>query len=469
MKKEIVALALALCLLLGCFGCQSEQKDIYDQFAGSETSQEESQAEESAAPEEETQEDALSGELTISVKFPTSESSGLGMVAAEFAEQHPGVTVTIQPGLTMEEAYSGDTALFQAAEKSYTEALAVELTSGAGADLIDVGSLSFNRYAESGALCDLYTLCDWEETFPEEEYFRGIMDAPATQGKLYALVVTANPSACWLNRPVASLLGAEGLEELTASKLVELYGQAVSQGLVEESFVTDEEMVAATFVKNQFPDLLDLEGETAAFDTPEFVTLLEGLHTLQFTRTVEEGELYQSTTGSYPVLDNTTRLVASAALSQGELMGYLTGQIDGILLPEATEQGSRLFTGSLYAVNSGSQQQELAWEFLKFWVSWQDADSAEDSSFYDRYGGEYPVNRAIAQQKLQVELGKLYEEELAEKVLDLLDSADALNQFDPLLYQNFQPILADYFDRGLTDAATCATQLQERADLYLKE
>ena len=87
------------------------------------------------------------------------------------------------------------------------------------------------------------------------------MDAPATQGKLYALVVTANPSACWLNRPVASLLGAEGLEELTASKLVELYGQAVSQGLVEESFVTDEEMVAATFVKNQFPDLLDLEGE----------------------------------------------------------------------------------------------------------------------------------------------------------------------------------------------------------------
>lgn len=469
MKKEIVALALALCLLLGCFGCQSEQKDIYDQFAGSGTSQEESQAEESAAPEEETQEEALSGELTISVKFPTSESSGLGMVAAEFEEQHPGVTVTIQPGLTMEEAYSGDTALFQAAEKSYTEALAVELTSGAGADLIDVGSLSFNRYAESGVLCDLYTLCDWEETFPEEEYFRGILDAPATQGKLYALVVTANPSACWLNRPVASLLGAEGLEELTASKLVELYGQAVSQGLVEESFVTDEEMVAATFVKNQFPDLLDLEGETAAFDTPEFVALLEGLHTLQFTRTVEEGELYQSTTGSYPVLDNTTRLVASAALSQGELMGCLTGQIDGILLPEATEQGSRLFTGSLYAVNSASQQQELAWEFLKFWVSWQEEDSAEDSSFYDRYGGEYPVNRSIAQQKLQVELGKLYDEELAKKVLDLLDSADALNQFDPLLYQNFQPILADYFDRDLTDAAACATQLQERADLYLKE
>ena len=106
---------------------------------------------------------------------------------------------------------------------------------------------------------------------------------------------------------------------------------------------------------------------------------------------------------------------------------------------------------------------------MKFWVSWQEEDSAEDSSFYDRYGGEYPVNRSIAQQKLQVELGKLYDEELAEKVLDLLDSADALNQFDPLLYQNFQPILADYFDRDLTDAAACATQLQERADLYLKE
>ena len=98
--------------------------------------------------------------------------------------------------------------------------------------------------------------------------------------------------------------------------------------------------------KTSSPTCWTWRGETAAFDTPEFVTLLEGLHTLQFTRTVEEGELYQSTTGSYPVLDNTTRLVASAALSQEELMGYLTGQIDGILLPEATEQGSRLFTGS---------------------------------------------------------------------------------------------------------------------------
>lgn len=61
--KIILALWLSVLLVVSCMACQSEQEDIYDQFAGSETSQEESQAEGSAAPEEETQEEALSGEL----------------------------------------------------------------------------------------------------------------------------------------------------------------------------------------------------------------------------------------------------------------------------------------------------------------------------------------------------------------------------------------------------------------------
>ena len=54
--KIILALWLSVLLVVSCMACQSEQEDIYDQFAGSEASQVESQAEESAAPEEETQE-----------------------------------------------------------------------------------------------------------------------------------------------------------------------------------------------------------------------------------------------------------------------------------------------------------------------------------------------------------------------------------------------------------------------------
>ena len=34
MKKKLLAFTLAVCLLLGCFGCQSEQDEIYSQAMG---------------------------------------------------------------------------------------------------------------------------------------------------------------------------------------------------------------------------------------------------------------------------------------------------------------------------------------------------------------------------------------------------------------------------------------------------
>ena len=56
MKKRVLALALAGCLLFGAVGCQGEQEEIYSQAMG-----------ESSASQEEAQEsgEELSGELTI--------------------------------------------------------------------------------------------------------------------------------------------------------------------------------------------------------------------------------------------------------------------------------------------------------------------------------------------------------------------------------------------------------------------
>ena len=52
MKKKLLALMLAACLLLGCFGCQSEQDEIYSQAMG----------ETSEAPGEEVETSGESGD-----------------------------------------------------------------------------------------------------------------------------------------------------------------------------------------------------------------------------------------------------------------------------------------------------------------------------------------------------------------------------------------------------------------------
>ena len=104
--KIILALWLSVLLVVSCMACQSEQEDIYDQFAGSEAPRWRAGGGERRPGGGDPRGRPLRGADHLG-EVPHLGEQRPGDGGREFEEQHPGVTVTIQPGLTMEEAYSG--------------------------------------------------------------------------------------------------------------------------------------------------------------------------------------------------------------------------------------------------------------------------------------------------------------------------------------------------------------------------
>ena len=115
MKKRILALALAGCLLFGGVGCQGEQEKIYSQAMG-----------ENSASQEEAQEsgEELSGELTILSVYEFNQE----LTAKQFEKLHPGVKINVEVGVESVGDYGKAEPWDQ-----FMEELATRLMSGDGA------------------------------------------------------------------------------------------------------------------------------------------------------------------------------------------------------------------------------------------------------------------------------------------------------------------------------------------------
>ena len=168
MKRKLLALMLAACLLFACFGCQSEQDEIYSQIVGemseasgkaTEASGESSDAapQESAAPTEPPFEvdTSLSGELTVLDCFRNSNPgalTALECLAEEFMERHPNVTVTVE---YFAENYGVEE--MEEIKERYSSQVRAELVSGE-ADYVLFApqqGLNLTQLSESGVLLDL--------------------------------------------------------------------------------------------------------------------------------------------------------------------------------------------------------------------------------------------------------------------------------------------------------------------------
>ena len=241
MKKKLLAFTLAACLLLGCFGCQSEQDEIYSQAMGetSEASGEEAEAsgesgdaapQESAAPTEPPFEvdTSLSGELTVLDCFRNSNPgalTALECLAEEFMERYPNVTVTVE---YFAENYGVEE--MDEIKERYSSQVRAELVSGE-ADYVLFApqqGLNLTQLSESGVLLDLREYWDNDPDIAPEEYFTTVLDAVSVDGKLTALPLSFALNGVFLNRAVLEELGVdpEGISSVTCQQLLDWQEQA---------------------------------------------------------------------------------------------------------------------------------------------------------------------------------------------------------------------------------------------------
>ena len=518
MKKKLLAFMLAACLLLGCFGCQSEQDEIYSQAMGetSEASGEEAEAsgessdaapQESAAPTEPPFEvdTSLSGELTVLDCFRNSNPgalTALECLAQEFMERHPNVTVTVE---YFAENYGVEE--MEEIKERYSSQVRAELVSGE-ADYVLFApqqGLNLTQLSESGVLLDLREYWDNDPDIAAEEYFTTVLDAVSVDGKLTALPLSFALNGVFLNRAVLEELGVdpEGISSVTCQQLLDWQEQAGDPDLqVTFGGWTQEE-----FFGVEAPVYLDLENKTASFDSPEFVEFLTRTGSLEeadtgldlTSRSMWQSEdlvnallTCQATGEDFPVqnlpyadlyLESGHPGVACLSGIFPASMAYYSEPLEYLAgpYPFVDSQGRLAVTSKEdLAVPSSIADPDLAWEFVKYCVGERDSMKLSNQEMYTT---NFPLSKGNFQNLLEVyKEGGGYQYEYGSLLgfdPGQLDSAAALEKLEeflalPLLNGKLYSLdageyLEEFYQKGLTTPEECAEKIQGRAEIWLNE
>ena len=191
---------LVLCLLLTLFACSNtDQEAIYSSALAEgkgESAENAVQSVQSMAP---ASEDDLSGELTL--RTPVAGDT-LNYYAIFFHQLHPNVTIHVEPTFT-------DAAEWARNPQRHTEQLAVELMSGEAGDLVDIGMMTYAKYASSGLFEDLNQWMDNDPDIHREDFYQNVLGELEIDGELFQMPVNWNYITLYFNLNMTTDLGVD--------------------------------------------------------------------------------------------------------------------------------------------------------------------------------------------------------------------------------------------------------------------
>ncbi|WP_305117205.1 ABC transporter substrate-binding protein [Acutalibacter muris] len=468
MQKRFTALLLAIALCLSLAACGQRGQD------------------------EPEPQGPLSGELTVSLP---SRWGPLEIWAGRFEEIHPDVEIQFQyeteetyidppSGITFEgEIVNERTELPTDVADSYIRKTVTSLSGGEAADILDLGPMSYFKYAKSGLFEDLNEWMARDPEFSREDYYTNILEAlEDTEGHLYAVPPVVRFKFIMLNDYILYEMGLNGADVfpdgVNYEDLTDLFQQAAAMGALEPASKGQEGCYFAPRTNKSFflefvlPQYLDEKTGEARFDTPEFIEYLKRTDELPFEYTMDKApgrSLYWpsfSCDGPFCQKVSSSMHVFNKAVSDRDI-----GSSRGLLYKDS--QGNIPFSTdmALLAIPKGPNAQ-LAWEFLKFIIEekefpdsvWKDSVS-ENYEYVHPYNQSLPINRNNFR-NLSAALFREPFAKLAEPYMEQLNTRLSVSQE---LLGSLEDIFAAYYDNHLISAEECARQLQERGWIYLNE
>ncbi len=332
-------------------------------------------------------------------------------------------------------------------------------------DIICTNELDYYALAKDGALEDLYTYMERDPDFTIEDYFTNFFDSLAYDGKLYHL------SNSFVLHTIFGKTAWTGEQEgRTTAEYLELI-ESMPSGM---SLFGEECSPFSTL--NQlgmlYPELwIDYEHNTNAFNTPEFVRLLE------YCRSLPESEnwnYYMSPHTSERFLTDEI-LLAELLLSNPyryhyELIATLD-QEEATLVGMAAPcggNGAVFLPDETFGISAASQHKEEAWEFIRFLLS--ELYQAERGSMglpvhrdLMRHQMENPDDAAYGYGILETaspELAEATQEEM-DKLFGYIEQTTVSTLYDRQLTEIVKEELSRFFD-GKQTAEETAEHLSER-------
>ena len=283
-------------------------------------------------------------------------------------------------------------------------ALNNEIAAGNMPDILVTSGMPVDDYIRQGLIADLWPLIKGDEELSETEFMTNVFDAYSRDGKLYYVV----PSFVLVTMAAKTSLVGDGSDwsmEKMKQVLDRMGGDAwpIGEPLTRNDFINK----ALGFCGGTF---VDVETDRCAFDTEEFIAIIEFANTLP--EKIDRAALAQS--GYFR--DSETQYLANRALLMElwidslspslsyQLNGYLGGDFSLVGFPAAVTpgesaggaadsgqaagnaKGAYITSENQLVLSAISENMEGAWEFARYYLT----DEYQENT---QYG--LPVNKSI--------------------------------------------------------------------------
>ena len=463
MKKNylILSIVVLIGILSGCSSPVPElptnpnmKEDTYDSFS------EEQSGEESATEDQNTVKTEGTDKQILTITAYSLYRDYLTARKHKFMELHPDVDIRLTFYSTPK-VYSDNT---------YITRLATDLMGGSASDIILVDNPVLWNYGELGYFEGLYQYLEKDADISKESFYPEMLKALEIGGELYVLPATINYKVLLLNTDYEELLQDElaGKYSLTYYNLAKLC-DTVKDSLPEGTVLYPTNTYSAKYA-------LIAEVDTYFNKKERYVNFSNSADLIEFVEpyTVPGmNERYMAASDENSLFTEEIHALGGYWPALNADFGFEGG---GYIL--ANTKGEITFELSLaYAINSSSQNKDLAWEFLKF--STEDVHDRGDGIYISQYipARQDEFWKSYTQRMTDVfatcSNPLLEDEEYVQSVFERMQELQyKLNNFgcgySAVFWEALEPAVKDY-GLGLIDAQGLADRIQEKMEAYANE
>lgn len=367
--------------------------------------------------------------------------------------------------------------------------LDMDVISGAGPDIISLGSGNKDKYIAKGVLLDLNEFLEKDETASRENLLDGPMKSYERDGKLYGIPYSATVQTIYGS---LELLGDR--ERWNLQEMAEVVDGLPEDVDIFDNFTRSDFLTYMVYMN--MSSFVDYEKAECSFDTEEFKSLLELAKKMPEDHDEEEngGTVMVEEAGVY--MDDMQRV------QQGELLlsnGGVSGEYDlknflklyvkenGIIpigFPTAEGNGAVLSVYGGLAISAKCGAKEGAWEFIKSTLTdefqasmWSlpvtesafDAmiEEAREPDYYIQDGEKVYQEPVSYIGETEYKLGDITDED-AQRLKDYINGATFSGYYDTDLMDIITEDAGAFF-AGDKSADETAGMIQNRVKTYLGE
>lgn len=270
-----------------------------------------------------------------------------------------------------------------------TNQLNNDIITGNMPDILIADNLPIDNYISKGLVADVGKLIEEDEELSQVEFMQNVLDAYSVNGKLYYVIPKFNVTTMVAKK---SLVG-DG-SDWSMDKMKQILDGMGEGTLAFGNLTRDEFMNTAMQFCGR--DFIDIETGKCAFDSEDFIAMMEFAKTLP--EEINWDEIYQDEGFNWEsqYRDNKT-LLLQLYISSGnglsyQLNGYMGEDVTYVGFPTAEGSGSYINAYGSMVLSAKSKNLDGAWDFARYYLT----DEYQESLDYC-----LPINKKCFMEEMQ--------------------------------------------------------------------